>query len=125
MTSDGILGADEIPEGNVERRLIMKTLISAALAVALLGTAGAANAATFYGHDRHGDRVVVRTHAPHRAWVRGERFIPGRAHVVMVNDWRGFGLHRPFARAHWVRVGPDFLLINNRTGRIMEVVPRY
>lgn len=106
-----------------------KLITTAALALSLLGVAGAADASTYYGHGPHGGRVVVHTndrfHGPHRVWVRGERFVPGRAGFVLVSDWRGYGLHRPIFGAHWVRVGPDFLLISNRTGRVLEVVPRY
>jgi Ni/Co efflux regulator RcnB len=103
----------------------MKTLISAALALSLLGTAGTASAATFYGH-AHGPMVRhdVRYAPARHVWVRGERFSPAFGRFVLVDDWRGFRLPRPHFGAHWVRVGGDFLLISNRTGRVMDVVVR-
>src|SRR5258708_22258801 len=102
----------------------MKTLISAALALTLLGTAGAANAAPYYGQ-MHGPafhREVVRYAPARHVWVRGERFVPGYGRFVVVDDWRAFRLGRPGFGAHWVRSGGDFLLVSNRTGRILEVV---
>jgi Ni/Co efflux regulator RcnB len=105
----------------------MKTLISAALALSLLGIAGAANAAP-YNSPMHGPafhRDVVRYAPARHVWMRGERFAPSYGRYVMVDDWRAFRLARPGFGAHWVRAGGDFLLVSNRTGRILEVVDRY
>ena len=104
----------------------MKTLISAALALSLLGIADTASAATFYG-PMHGpviNREAVRFAPAHQVWVRGERFSPAFGRFVLVDDWRGFRLPRPAYGAHWVRVGDDFLLISNRNGSILDVVDR-
>jgi Ni/Co efflux regulator RcnB len=43
----------------------------------------------------------------------------------MIDDWRGFRLPRPAFDAHWVRVGGEFLLVSNRSGRVLDVVVRY
>jgi Ni/Co efflux regulator RcnB len=105
----------------------MKTLVSAALALSLLGIAGTANAAPFYG-PMHGPvyhREAVRFAPGHHVWVRGERFVPGYGRFVVVDDWRAFRLARPAFGAHWVRAGDDFLLVSNRTGTILQVVERY
>jgi Ni/Co efflux regulator RcnB len=103
----------------------MKTLISAVLALSLLGIAGTASAATFYGHG-HGPivRHDVRYAPARHVWVRGERFSPAFGRFVLVDDWRGFRLPRPYAGAHWVRVGGDFLLISNRNGTVLNVIAR-
>ena len=104
-----------------------KILTSAVVALSLIGAAGAADAATLYAHGPRGGVVV---HASDRdgprghVWVRGERFVPGGIRFVAVDNWRAYGLVRPAFGAHWVRVGPEFLLISNRTGRILDVVPR-
>jgi Ni/Co efflux regulator RcnB len=105
----------------------MKTLISAALALTLLGTAGAASAAPYYGpmHDPAFYREVARFAPGRHIWVRGERFVPGYGRFVLVDDWRMFRLPRPAFGAHWVRSGGDFLLISNRNGMILDVVPHY
>ncbi len=102
-----------------------KILIAAALALSIAGTANAASAEPFRG-PMHGPvlhREAGRYVPGH--WVRGERFVPGYARFVMVDDWRHFGLPRPAWGAHWIRVGGEFLLISNATGRIVDVVPAY
>jgi Ni/Co efflux regulator RcnB len=102
----------------------MKKLISAALALALLGSAGAASAAPWgppmRGRDFH--REMVRDFPRHRVWVRGERFVAPRGGYVMVNDWHYFRLRPPPFGFHWVQAGRDFLLIGNRNGFIADVI---
>jgi len=101
----------------------MKTvtkLVSAALAVSVVaGSAGAAFADP-RDRDRDTHREFIRDARAHE-FMRGERFVPERGYVV-VRDWRGMRLHRPALGAHWVRAGGQFLLISNRTGRILDVV---
>jgi Ni/Co efflux regulator RcnB len=101
----------------------MKTiskLISAALAASLLaGTAGAAFADP-RDHDRDAHREFMREAQRHE-WMRGDRFFPERETVV-IRDWRGMHLREPGFGAHWVRARGEFLLISNRTGRILDVV---
>jgi len=103
----------------------MKKLISAALAVSLLGAASAASAAPFWGPPKYGPgfhREAVREFPRHRVWVRGERFIAPIGGYVMVNDWGNFRLRPPPFGFHWVREGRDFLLVNNRSGIIADVM---
>jgi Ni/Co efflux regulator RcnB len=104
----------------------MKTLITAALALSVLGAASAASAAPYHGpmHGPSNHREYSRF-APRHVWTRGERFMPGYARFVVVDDWRTFRLPRPAYDAHWIREGGDFLLISNRTGRILEVMPAW
>ena len=103
----------------------LKTMIAATLAAGTLFGASAADAAYWGPMHRPGDRHVVRyIPGPHR-WVRGDHFRPEYGRFVMVSDWRGFRLPRPGFGAHWVRVGGEYLLISDRTGRILDVVVRY
>ncbi len=98
----------------------MKHLIATTIAALLLG-ATAASAAPFHGHGPRGHYDVVR-HVPDRhIWVRGERFIPGVHRYAVVDDWRPFQLRRPTYGFSWIRAGGNFLLVNNRTGRIVDV----
>jgi Ni/Co efflux regulator RcnB len=100
----------------------MKTitkLFSAALAISLLaGTAGAAFADP---RDRDGDHREFMRDAPRHEFMRGDRFVMERGYMT-VRDWRGMRLRAPAFGSHWVRAGADFLLISNRTGRILDVV---
>jgi Ni/Co efflux regulator RcnB len=98
----------------------MKKMILAALAVSLLGSATAASAEPWERPDHRIHRDFIRDVPMHR-WVRGERFVmaPG---FVIVNDWDHFRLRPPAFGFHWVRAGDDFLLINNRTGAVVDVV---
>src|SRR5262245_20738730 len=97
-----------------ERTQAMKTLIAGALTAILMGTA-AAEAAPFYGPmavPRFAP-VVVRPVMRPSMWVRGARFMPASGRYVTIADWRPYSLRRPQFGFHWVRVGGDFLLINN------------
>ena len=101
----------------------MKTLISAALALSVLGVVSAAGAAPFHGmvHGPVFHREAVR-YAPRHVWVRGERFVPSYGRFAVVDDWRAFRLPPPRFGAHWVRDGGDFLLVGNRDGLILDVM---
>lgn len=105
----------------------MKTLISAALALSLLGLAGTANAAPYHGpmHGRDFHREAVRFAPGHHVWVRGERFTPAFGRFVRVDDWRAHRLARPAFGAHWIRAGGDFLLISNRNGTVLDIGGRF
>ncbi len=104
---------------------IFKTIAAAALAAGTLFGATAADAAYWGAMHRPGDNHVVRyIPGPHR-WVRGERFVPVYGRFALVDDWRGYRLPRPVFDAHWVRAGGEYLLVSNRTGRILDVVVRY
>ena len=101
----------------------MKQIISAVLALSLLGGATAATAAPFYGlmYGPVVHREMVRLAPPYRVWMRGERFVPIPGYLV-VNDWRYFRLRPPPFGFHWVRAGGDFLLVANRSGRIADII---
>jgi Ni/Co efflux regulator RcnB len=101
----------------------MKTLISATLAALLLGVS-AAGAAPFYGphHGPSFHREMARYAPRHHVWVRGERFMPAYGRAIFVEDWRGLRLPAPRFGAHWVRVGGDVLLVENRNGVILDVI---
>ncbi len=62
----------------------------------------------------------------YRRWVTGQ--VLPRAYWTMpywfVNDWRAWRLPSYRSGYRWIRVGPDALLINLRTGRIVRVVYR-
>jgi Ni/Co efflux regulator RcnB len=99
----------------------MKKLISAAFALSLLGSASAASAAPFWGPPML-HREVIREVPRHHTWMRGERFVASYGGYVMVNDWRSLRLRPPPFGFHWVREGRDFLLVNNRSGIIADVM---
>ena len=94
------------------------TLIAAGLALALMG--GTAEAQSFRGGFDSGYRGGVRAEIAlgARDFGRGDRFYGRR---VVVNDWWRHGLHRPSFRTHWVRSGNRFLLVSNRSGRVVDV----
>ena len=103
----------------------MKKLISAALALSLLGAASAAAAAPFWGPPMDGRgfrREAIRDVPRHHSWMRGERFVAPVGGFVVVNDWRYFRLRPPPFGFHWVREGRDFLLVNNRSGIVEDVI---
>ena len=107
--------------GDVKKGQTMKTittLVSAALAVSLL--AGTASAAFADPRDRDNHREFMRD-APRHEFMRGDRFVMERGYVT-IRDWRDMRLSRPHFDAHWVRAGAQFLLISNRTGRVLDVV---
>jgi len=101
----------------------MKRLISTALALVVFGGASAASAAPHgWNHGPMGHREVVRFAPRAHHWVRGERFMPSYGRYSLVDNWGMYRLRAPAVGLHWVRVGPDFLLVSNRTGRIVDVV---
>jgi Ni/Co efflux regulator RcnB len=99
----------------------MKRLITAVLALTLLGGT-AASAATFYnlgpfppGH------VHVRYMPRHHAWVRGDYFTMPYGRYIVVSDWHRHHLRRPPVGYRWVRYGDELLLVARRTGLILDV----
>jgi Ni/Co efflux regulator RcnB len=60
----------------------------------------------------------------YRSWARGQ-YLP-RAYFAApyyLDNWAAYRLGRPLAGFRYVRVGPDVLLVNVRTGLISEVIP--
>jgi Ni/Co efflux regulator RcnB len=131
--------ADDPPK---TQEIIMKAILTAALALSVVATAGAASAQPRHDDHRGGHTVVRhdppgwsrahqrfhggRYHAPkgyyaHR-WGRGERLPSawrGRDYVV---DYRHYHLAPPPRGYQYVRVGNDVVLTAIATGVIASVV---
>ena len=77
-----------------------------------------------FSHRRFHWKPYVRPHGwySHR-WVFGER-LPFFfwTHDYWLTDWWMFGLPIPPFGCEWVRVGDDAILIDTRTGEILQVV---
>ena len=119
----------------------MKTkIITAALALALMGGTASVAQAQGYGprYDnnrfdrdyrvdrdrdgyRDGSRFDRRDDRFGTNWRRGMTFRDHRR--LMVRDWNSFGLRYPGRGLHWVRAGNAFLLVTPR-GRVVDVVYR-
>lgn len=98
----------------------MKRLLSAIMALTLLGGT-AATAAPFH----HGPVIPGTVHVqymprPH-VWSRGERFLVLHRHYIVVNDWHRYHLRRPPVGYRWVRYGDDLLLVSRFNGMILDV----
>ena len=98
----------------------MKRLLSAIMALTLLGGT-AATAAPFH----HGRFVPGHTHVhymprPH-VFIRGERFLVPHRRYIVLHDWRRYHLRRPPAGYRWVRYGDDLLLVSRYNGMILDV----
>jgi Ni/Co efflux regulator RcnB len=73
------------------------------------------------------DRVRHAYAAPYRGWSyrrvnRGFVLRPlfwGPRYVV---DWRFYHLRAPFGYQRWIRYGDDLLLVDIRTGRVIDVI---
>jgi Ni/Co efflux regulator RcnB len=59
----------------------------------------------------------------YRRWSIGG-LLPGLflSPAYYFDGWRGIGLAAPGPGRRWVRYGPDLLLVNTRTGRVIDVV---
>jgi len=108
---------------------MLKTLMTSALALSLLG-ATAASAQSWRGpmvndrmmHDRYDHRDFGRFERGRHVWVRGERFYPVAGRSFIVGDWSRYHLRRPPYGYHWVRYGDDFLLVALGTGLIADML---
>ncbi|MGE5720893.1 MAG: RcnB family protein [Sphingomonadales bacterium] len=74
---------------------------------------------------RHDRRAYV---APYRGWryrpvVVGYRLRPAFFGARYIIDPIPYRLHRPGRFQRWIRYGDDLLLVNVRTGRVIEVIP--
>ena len=114
----------------------MKRLLTASVALLMLGAAGAASAQD-YRHDgrdgrdrgpgyeqgrgdqaRHDDRRDER-----RRWNRGERLDPRwRDNSYYVSDWRARHLRAPPRGYRWQRVNDQYVLAAVATGLIASVI---
>jgi Ni/Co efflux regulator RcnB len=75
-------------------------------------------------HDRiRGPVFRYPTGYGYRRWSIGA-LLPGLflSSAYYYDGWRGIGLDAPGRGRRWVRYGPDLLLVNTRTGRVIDVV---
>jgi len=126
------------------------TVVAAALAMCMAGSAFAQDGRFDRGPDRHdrGDRYehyvpqpqrfenhgrpdfrsqpqVVRQGyvRPYAQWHRGDRLpVAYRAPGYVVNDWRAHRLYAPPRGYQWVGVGGDFVLAAVATGLIATII---
>jgi Ni/Co efflux regulator RcnB len=125
-----------IPLGSVyEMELKMKRLLTAALALTLLG--GTAASAQSYNHDnrndghrdgysqrRDNDRHDSRDrHDNRRHWSKGQRLDRSyRADRYYVADYRRHGLRTPPRGYRWQRVDDNYILASVASGLISSVI---
>jgi Ni/Co efflux regulator RcnB len=114
----------------------MKKVLSAALALSLLG--GTAAMAQPYGHsdhrndnngrysqsaDRHDDRHDNRHDNRNHRWSRGERlpssYYSSRSHYV---DYRRHHLRQPPRGYQWVQVDNNYMMVALATGLISSII---
>jgi Ni/Co efflux regulator RcnB len=73
-------------------------------------------------------RDRVRYRAPYRNWTYrtlrpGYRLQPGfYGRTYYITDYGRYRLHRPGYNQQWIRYGDDLLLVNVRTGRVIQVL---
>ncbi len=109
----------------------MKRILTASVAVLMLGAAGAASAQDYNhngrydSHDRAYEqgRMDQAHRDDNRRWNRGERLDPRwRGNAYYVNDWRGRGLRPPPRGYRWQRVNDQYVLAAVATGVIASVI---
>ena len=98
----------------------MKRLITAVLALTLLGGTGA-SAASFYNPGPFPPGHVYSHHVRPHVWIRGERFMMPYGRYVVLTDWHRYHLRRPPVGYRWVRYGDDLLLVSRFNGMILDV----
>jgi Ni/Co efflux regulator RcnB len=78
---------------------------------------------------RHHNRNYVVYSAPYHGWSYrrvnvGYHLRPAfYGHRYVINDYGVYRLRAPGSNRAWVRYGDDLLLVNLRTGRVLEVIP--
>ena len=101
----------------------MKRLLTAIMALTLLGGT-AATAAPFH-HGHYGPVISGSIHVQHmrrpHVWIRGERFLVPHRHHVVLHDWHRYHLRRPPVGYRWVRYGDNLLLVSRYNGMILDV----
>jgi Ni/Co efflux regulator RcnB len=108
----------------------MKRLLTAALALTLLG--GTAASAQGYNHnnnDRHDGYNQSRNNdrhdnrGGHRSWSKGQRLDRSyRADRYYVSDYRRHGLRAPPRGYRWQRVDDNYVLASVASGLIASVI---
>ncbi|MBS9721467.1 RcnB family protein [Tianweitania sp. BSSL-BM11] len=106
----------------------MKKFVLAALAITLVSTAGFAQAAPVASlsikTDVSSSSLVLvdsRGRDKSRHWSRGQKLDRGHWNS-RIRDYKRFGLRAPNRGHHWVKVGRQYLLINDRSGSIVSVM---
>lgn len=78
---------------------------------------------------RDNHRTRVRYVAPYRSWSYrpvsiGFRLSPAfYSSRYYINDYGDYHLRSPRPWERWIRYGDDLLLVDTRTGRVIEVIP--
>lgn len=99
----------------------MKRLITAVLALTLLGGT-AASAAPFHNHGPFPSGHARVHYVPrHHVWIRGDHFRMPYGRYIVVSDWHRHHLRRPPIGYRWVRYGDEFLLVSRYNGLILDV----
>ena len=99
----------------------MKRILTAALALSLLG--GAAATAQPRHMDRHDDRGGNHDNrGGGRHWNQGQRLDNRYGAYQPVNDWRSRRLPAPRRGYHWVRSGDDYVQAALVGGLIASVI---
>jgi Ni/Co efflux regulator RcnB len=98
----------------------MKRLLTAVLALTLLGGTAATAAPIIHTRIVAGPTVVHYVPRPH-VWIRGERFLVPHTHYIVLHDWHRYHLRRPPHGYRWVRYGHNFLLVSRHNGFILDV----
>lgn len=104
----------------------MLSALILALSAAVLAPKTASAHQPAYGYRDRAPVIVDHGHYVHRevyvfrrgAYLQDYR----RAPVILVRDWRAFGVYPPRPGLDWVRVRGDLLLVHARSGRILDVV---
>lgn len=87
------------------------------------------------GPGRHGGPHGHKAHRPppppvqvievpvYRYYQRGDR-LPDyyRSRNYVIDDWHGYGLHRPPRGYHWVQIGGEYVLAAIATGIVLQVL---
>lgn len=120
------------------KRLLLSALAAAVALSSLAGTPALAQgwdpgrdgpppharAQDHRGPDRHDDRRFEERRPERPHWRAGERLPRDyRAKRYVIAKPAAYHLHRPPRGHHWVRVGPDALLVVSATGIVVELAP--
>ena len=101
----------------------MKRLLTAALALSLMG--GAAAVAQDRHDDHRGDNRGPDRHDNNGGghhWNKGQRLDTRYGQYQEVGDWRAHHLAAPRRGSHWVRSGDDYVLAAVTTGLIASAI---
>jgi Ni/Co efflux regulator RcnB len=123
------------PSAHKLKEVNMKYLISAAIALTLLGSPAALAQRDNPNHQGQNPTPFQNTGGPggpqgfnqsnrdQPHWSRGDR-LPDqyRQNQYVVSDWRGHHLRKPPRGHHWVRVNDRYVLVAITSGLIMQAI---